>query len=153
MHPRLRAGLVIAAVVVASAIAGAAVDRNVVMRHVRDVRGASGNWGPGRGGPPPADWEARRRTQMLDRMTKELSLTPTQRAGLDSVFQRTDSSLRAIRRDMQPRLKQVFETSREEMNAHLDSAQRQKLASMKFGGPPGGWERRGGGPPGGGPRP
>ena len=151
MHPRLRAGLVIAAVIVASAIAGAAIDRNVVVRHAR--QGWSGGGGDRRGGPPPADWEARRRTQMLDRMTKELSLSPTQRAGLDSVFQRTDSSLRAIRRDMQPRLKQVFETSREEMNARLDSTQRQKLASMKFGGPPGGWERRGGGPPGGGPRP
>jgi Spy/CpxP family protein refolding chaperone len=143
MHPRLRAGLVIAAVVVASAIAGAAVDRNVVMRNVR--RGGGGGWGPGRGGPPP-EMEARRRTEMLDRMTKELSLTPAQRAGLDSVFQRTDSSLRAIRREMQPRLKQVFEASRTEMNARLDSTQRQKLASMRFGGP-GAWgERRGGGP-------
>jgi hypothetical protein len=140
---------VIAAVVVASAIAGAAIDRNLVMRHVR--QGWSG--GEGRRGGPPAEMEARRRTEMLDRMTKELSLTPAQRVGLDSVFQRTDSSLRAIRRDMQPRLKQVFETSRAEMNARLDSTQRQKLASMKFAGPPGGWERRGGGPPGGGPRP
>ena len=145
MPPRLRAGLVIAAVVVASAIAGAAVDRNVVMRNVRRG-GGGGGWGPGRGGPPP-EMEARRRTEMLDRLTKELSLTPAQRAGLDSVFQRTDSSLRAIRREMQPRLKQVFETSRAEMNARLDSAQRVKLAGMKFGGPPRGWgEGRGGAP-------
>jgi len=143
MHPRLRAGLVIAAVVVASGIAGAAVDRNLVMRHVRE---SGGGRGPGRGGPPAPEMEARRRTEMLDRMTKDLSLTPTQRAGLDSVFQRTDSSLRSIRREMQPRLKQVFETSRAEMNARLDSAQRRKLASMRFG-PPRGWgEGRGGGP-------
>jgi hypothetical protein len=147
MHPRLRAGLVIAAVVVASAIAGAAIDRNVVMRHARQGGGGFG----GRGGPPPPEMEARRRTYMLDRMTKELSLTPPQRAGLDSVFQRTDSSLRAIRREMQPRLKQVFESSRAEMNARLDSTQRQKLAGMKFGGPPRGWDDgrgRRGGPPG-----
>ena len=144
MHPRLRAGLVIAAVVVASAIAGAAVDRNVVMHNVRRG-GGGGGWGPGRGGPPP-EMEARRRTEMLDRLTKELALSPAQRAGLDSVFQRTDSSLRAIRREMQPRLKQVFEASRAEMNARLDSTQRQKLASMRFG-PPGGWgERRSGAP-------
>src|SRR3954465_12125041 len=129
MHARLRAGLVIAAVVVASAIAGAAVDRNVVMRNVRQRGGGFGGGGDRRG--PPPEMEARRRTEMLDKMTKELSLTPAQRAGLDSVFQRTDSSLRAIRRDMQPRLKQVFETSRAEMYARLDSAQRQKLAGMK----------------------
>jgi hypothetical protein len=150
MHPRLRAGLVIAAVVVASAIAGAAIDRNLVMRHVRQF---GGGWGPGHGGPPAPEMETRRRTEMLDRMTKELSLSPTQRAGLDSVFQRTDSSLRAIRREMQPRLKQVFETSRAEMNARLDSTQRQKLATMRFGGRPGGWGEGRSGPPGGGPRP
>ena len=69
------------------------------------------------------------------------------------MFQRTDSSLRAIRREMQPRLKQVFEASRAEMNARLDSTQRQKLAAMKFGGPPRRLGGRGGGPPGGGPRP
>jgi len=145
MHPRLRAGLVIAAVVLASGIAGAAVDRNLVMRHVRE---SGAGRGPGRGGPPGPEMEARRRTEMLDRMTKELALTPTQRAGLDSVFQRADSSLRSIRREMQPRLKQVFETSRAEMNARLDSTQRQKLASMRFGGPPRGWgDGRGGGRP------
>ena len=132
MHPRLRAGLVIAAVVVASAVAGAAVERYLVMSHARAARGE-------RAGPPP-EMESRRRAAMLDRMSKELSLTRTQRAGLDSVFQRTDSSLRAIRREMQPRLKQVFEASRAEMNARLDSAQRQKLAGMRFGGPPRGWD-------------
>ena len=146
MHARLRAGLVIAAVVVASAIAGAAVDRNLVMRNVRQRGGWSGGGGDRRG-PPPPEMESRRRTEMLDRMTKELSLTPTQRAGLDSVFQRTDSSLRAIRREMQPRLKQVFEASRAEMNARLDPAQREKLAKMKFGGPPRGWGEGRGGPP------
>jgi hypothetical protein len=135
MHPRLRAGLVIAAVVVAGAIAGAAIDRNLMMRNVRQ-RGGGGD----RRGPPPPEMESRRRTEMLDRMSRELSLTPAQRAGLDSVFQRTDSSLRVIRREMQPRLKQVFETSRAEMNARLDSTQRQKLAAMKFGGPPRGWD-------------
>jgi len=139
MQARLRAGVVIAAVVVASAIAGAAVDRNLVMRNVRQRGGWSGGGGDRRG-PPPPEMESRRRTEMLDRMSRELSLTPAQRAGLDSVFQRTDSSLRVIRREMQPRLKQVFETSRAEMNARLDSTQRQKLAAMKFGGPPRGWD-------------
>ena len=146
MHPRLRAGLVIAAVVVASAIAGAAIDRGLMMSHARRDGGD-------RRRPPSADFEARRRTEMLDRMSKELSLAPAQRAGLDSVFQRTDSSLRAIRREMQPRLKQVFETSRAEMNARLDSTQRQKLAAMKLGGPPRGWEEGRGPPEGGRPRP
>ena len=85
---RLRAGLVIGAVVVASAIAGAAIDRAFLAR-----RGPPRD---GRRGGPPTELEQRRRTQMLDNLTRELSLTATQRAGIDSIFQRTDSTLRAM---------------------------------------------------------
>lgn len=129
--PRLRAGLVIGAVVIASAIAGAAIDRSLMMRR----RGGDAD----RRGPPQA-LEQRRRTDMLDRMTKDLSLTPAQRAGLDSIFQRTDSSLRAIRRETQPRLQQVFQRSKAEVNARLDPAQREKFAKMR---PPGRQSRDG----------
>ena len=92
--------------------------------------------------------EQRRRTEMLDRLTKDLSLTTVQRAGLDSIFQRTDSSLRAIRRETQPQIQQVFERSHQEVSARLDSTQRVKFAAMRKnrsreyrgggrGGPPG----------------
>ena len=123
---RQRAGLVIALVVVCSALAGAALDRVTVQRmgHHRP----SGQGGPGRGSP---EQDARRRSDMMDRMTKELDLSATQRAGIDSVMQRTDSSLRAIRAEMQPRLKQVFEGSRAEIEARLDSAQRIKFAKSR----------------------
>jgi hypothetical protein len=118
MHPRLRAGLVIAAVVVASAIAGAAIDRGLMLSHARRGGGGGGDWRR----PPSGDFEARRRADMLERMNRELSLTPAQRAGLDSVFQRTDSSLRAIRREMQPRLKQVFVASGVDCGARVEAA-------------------------------
>ncbi|HEU4722133.1 MAG TPA: hypothetical protein VFS59_12280 [Gemmatimonadaceae bacterium] len=133
--PRYRAGLAIGAVVIASAIAGAAVDRAVLMR--RPSVGGGGR----RGGPSP-EVEARRRKDMLDGLTRELSLSPAQRAGLDSIFQRTDSSLRAIRRETQPRIQQVFERSRVEINARLDSTQRAKFATLRPG--RGGREHRGG---------
>jgi hypothetical protein len=126
----MRAGLVIAAIVVGSGIAGAAIDRSVLTRGRPD----RGREGPRR---PTPEQEGRRRQDMLDRMSKELSLSNAQRAGLDSIFQRSDSSFRAIRREMQPRLQQVFESSRAEINARLDSAQRVKFASMRRpGGPP-----------------
>ena len=121
--PGLRAGLVIGAVVIASAIAGAAIDRSLLMR--RPAMRQDG----GRRGPPQA-LEQGRRAAMLDRMTKELALTPAQRAGIDSIFQRTDSSLRAIRRESQPRIQQIFERSTVEVNARLDSTQRVKFAQM-----------------------
>jgi Spy/CpxP family protein refolding chaperone len=134
--PRVRAGLVIAAIVLASGIAGAAIDRATLSR--RPTRSREGP--PRR---PPGDQESRRR-EMLDNMSKELALTASQRAGLDSIFQRSDSSLRSIRREMQPRLQAVFESSRVEINARLDSTQRVKFASMRR---PGGGGPGGGGPP------
>lgn len=125
--PRLRAALVIAAIVVASGIAGAAIDRTLLTRR--------GHPQFGRRGPPP-EMDGPRRKQMLERLTSDLSLTPAQRAGVDSIFQRTDSSLRLIRREMQPRLQQVFEQSHKEINARLDSAQRVKYAARRPHGPP-----------------
>ena len=127
--PGLRAGLVIGAVVIASGIAGAAIDRSLMMH-----RPATRPDGSRRG--PPQALEQGRRTAMLERMTKDLALTPAQRAGLDSIFQRTDSSLRAIRRETQPRIRQIFERSTAEVNARLDSTQRVKFAKMHQKGRP-----------------
>ena len=117
---RVRAGLVIALIVVSSALAGAALDR-VAARRMTHRHMTGGPGGSGRGSP---EQDPRRRNDMLDRMTKELELSTTQRAGIDSVMQRSDSALRAIRTEMQPRLKQVFQGSRVEIEARLDSAQR-----------------------------
>jgi hypothetical protein len=156
--PRLGAGLVIASIVVASGIAGAAIDRAFIARRggrpVGVVSGGEGGGGGGRGGRPSPEQEVKRRTEMLDHMTKDLSLTPAQRAGFDSVMQRTDSSLRAVRREMQPRFQQLFETSRAEMAARLDSGQRARFDAMRRNGPPRDFRdgdrggNRGGGPSG-----
>ena len=123
---RLRAGVVIALIGVCSALAGAALDRVAVQRMAH--RHPQGQAGPGRGSP---EQDARRRRDMMDRMTKDLDLSASQRAGIDSVMQRSDSSLRAIRTEMQPRLRQVFQGSRVEIEARLDSAQRIKFAESR----------------------
>jgi hypothetical protein len=133
---RLRAGVVIALIVLCSALAGAAVERIVyarVMSHRRPPGGQGGPGGRGGGGSPEQD--AKRRSDMLDHMTKDLGLSATQRAGIDSVMRHTDSSLRAIRTEMQPRLQQVFQSSRVEIEARLDSTQRTKFVkSLPQGG-------------------
>ena len=123
---RLRAGVVIALIAVCSALAGAALDRVAVQRMAH--RHPQGQAGPGRGSP---EQDARRRSDMMDRMTKDLDLSASQRAGIDSVMQRSDSSLRAIRTEMQPRLRQVFQGSRVEIEARLDSAQRIQFAKSR----------------------
>ena len=131
---RARAMVVIAVLVVASAIAGAGIDRMLVTRGPRH----------GRGGPSSEESSsaaaARRRAEMLGRMSRDLNLTPAQRVAVDSIMQRTDSALRVVRREMQPRLEQIYQSSRAEIAARLDSAQRVKFANRRpF--------RRGGRPP------
>lgn len=120
----VRAAMVIAVIVVCSALAGVAIDRVVFQKMLR--RHPSGSWG--RGSP---EQDAKRRNDLLDRMTTQLTLSTSQRQGIDSVMQRTDSSLRAIRSEMQPRLKQVFQSSRAEIEARLDAAQRIKFKAMQ----------------------
>lgn len=120
---RARAGIVIAAIAIGSAIAGAGIDRWVVSRAPRH-----GHGGPGAQSPEAA---AKRRAEMLERMTKDLSLTPAQRAGIDSIMQRTDSALRVVRGEMQPRLTAIFDSSRARIAARLDSAQKIKFAQQR----------------------
>jgi hypothetical protein len=113
---RMRAGVVLVLVVVCSALAGAAIER-LVFQRLRPP-------GPGRGTP---EQQAQRRNDMLDRMSKDLGLSAAQRAGIDSIMKNTDSTLRSIRHEMQPRLTAEFEKSRVEIVARLDSAQRVKF--------------------------
>jgi hypothetical protein len=117
---RARAALVIAAIIIGSAVAGAGID-HWVTRNARHGHGGP----PGSGTPEEA---AKRRAQMLDRMTRNLDLSARQRAGIDSVMQRTDSALRVVRSEMQPRLRQIFDNSRAEIASRLDSTQRAKFA-------------------------
>jgi hypothetical protein len=120
---RGRAALVIAAIVVGSALAGAALDRLVVSRAPRHGRP------PGSQSTPEQD--AKRRQEILDRMTRDLDLSAAQRVGIDSVMQRADSALRVVRGEMQPRLRQIFDASRAEITSRLDSAQRVKYAKLR----------------------
>jgi Spy/CpxP family protein refolding chaperone len=117
---RVRAGLVIGAIVIGSALAGAGVERALVPRHRP------------RGGPmgPTAEQQAKRRQDMLERMSKELDLSTAQRAGIDSVLQRTDSALMRVRLETQPRVQRILETSRGEIRARLDTEQRTKFEKL-----------------------
>ncbi len=121
---RARAALIIIAVAIGSAIAGAGIGRLVVLRDL--PRGGRGQRPMMANASPEAT--ARRRADVLDRMSKDLKLTPAQRVGIDSILQRTDSALRVVRTEMQPRLRQIFDSSRAEISARLDSAQRVKFA-------------------------
>ena len=118
MTTRGRAGLVIALIAICSAVAGAAIERVVVPRFMHRRP-------PNFRGSPETD--AKRRAEMLDKMTRDLTLTDAQRGGLDSVMQRTDSLLHSIRTEMQPRIGKVFEESRADMMSRLTPEQQEKF--------------------------
>jgi hypothetical protein len=120
---RLRAALVIVAIIIGSALAGAAIDHAIVLRNPRRFRNL-----PFGGG---ADAAARRRTDMLARLTGELELRPAQRAAIDSIMLRTDSTLSTLRAEMQPRVQRVLDSSRAEIASRLDSAQRARFAARR----------------------
>jgi Spy/CpxP family protein refolding chaperone len=123
MIGRARAAVVVGAIVLGSALVGAAIDRGMVMRQQpHRIRGIGATT------PPTQEQDTRRRQAALDRMTKELELSTAQRVAIDSIMQHTDSSLRAIRGEMQPRLKQLFESARAQIEARLDAEQRAKFA-------------------------
>jgi hypothetical protein len=119
---RTRAALIIVAIAIGCLVAGAGID-HWATRNARRPRGM-----PGGATPEEA---TKRRTEMLDDMTKDLDLTPRQRVGIDSVMQRTDSALRVVRSEMQPRIRQILDQSRAEITARLDSTQRVKFLQRK----------------------
>jgi hypothetical protein len=123
---RLRAGIIIGVIALCSALAGAAVERSVIQKVIVPRR------------PLPAlgagrftrEADTRRRSDMLDRMEKDLELTPTQRAGIDSVMQHSDSLLHDIRMEIQPRVEQVLANSRSAIDLRLEPEQRVKYEKM-----------------------
>jgi len=123
MASRSRAVLVVLAIVVGSALAGAAIDHAIVLRNPRRFRQVPF-------GATAKSAEARR-NDMLQRLSKELALRPEQRVAIDSIMQRTDSLLREMRLEMQPRVQRVLDESRREIESHLDSGQRATFAARQ----------------------
>ena len=123
MASRSRAVLIIIAIVVGSALAGAAVDHAIVLHNPRRFR------------PVPFGGTAKaaesRRTEMLQHLTEELSLRPEQRTAIDSIMQRTDSVLRDLRLETQPRAQKVLDQSRKQIESRLDSGQRAIFAARQ----------------------
>jgi Spy/CpxP family protein refolding chaperone len=120
---RLRASLVVAAIVVGSLLVGAAVDHAVMSRRAPRNRPTSGTFN--------REAAAHRREDMLGRLTTELDLVPAQRSAIDSIMKRTDSAVRLVNAEMQPRLQRLFDSSRGEIDARLDSVQRAKFAARR----------------------
>jgi Spy/CpxP family protein refolding chaperone len=130
-HPRARA-LALAAIVAAllvGVLVGVALDRGMLRHRWRSH---------GRFGPPPGGLVMGGPRRMTDRLARELDLTPAQRARVDSIMARRIHDIEQVRQDVRPRVRQIFATTRAELDSVLTPAQRDRMNAM--------FRRHGGGP-------
>lgn len=165
MTPRTAAIAAFASVALAGVLIGAALDRYVLFLWSRPgdrgamagPRGGPGGGGPdgfrgpgggnrggGRGGP-----SGRGRGDFgpgPDFLARELELSDTQRAAIDSVMGRQAEKLRAARERIRPEMDSVFAETTRQIEAKLTPEQRTKYRELRVRGPGGEPGGRGRGP-------
>lgn len=67
---------------------------------------------------------------MLERLDRELKLTPEQHARIDSVLTRRESDLRALMMEARPRFEAIATKTRTEIQAVLTPDQQEKFAEI-----------------------
>lgn len=145
---RFQAALVLTLVLLAGFLVGIAADRFWLTRHWggRGPRGiAMGRGAPDRGppgmmrggfpGPMSPERAAERRKDMVERLTRELDLTATQRHAIDSIMAGNEAEFAAMEKEMRPRMRSFLERTRGQIDSVLTPAQRDKFHKL---GPPDG---------------
>lgn len=98
------------------AVVGVSLDRRFFLP------GHHGALGPRFGRPPAA---------FRDRMARELGLSPTQRASVDSIMDRSFREICTVQDEVQPRLDTLFNRLRREVAQVLTPEQVKKLETFK----------------------
>lgn len=131
MSGRIIAALVVALGLVSGVLIGIAGDRLLLLpgghRHSVGMRG------PGvRSSEPSAEW-------VTDHLTHDLDLTPDQRTRVDSIVTRRMKQRHDLMAPVRERMRQLFDSTRMEVDSVLTPAQRAKLDQLHargMGGPP-----------------
>jgi Spy/CpxP family protein refolding chaperone len=118
---RLVAGLVLVLVLVAGIAIGFFLHQAAPWRH--------GPPGFGIGGPPPGRPGAIK-DRMLARLDRELKLTPSQHATIDTVLTRREADLRALMAQTRPRFDSIAARTRTDIQAVLTAQQRDDFAKI-----------------------
>ena len=118
---RLVAGVVIVLVLVAGIAIGFFLHQSLLWRH--------GPPGFGIGGPSPGHGPAVK-DRMLARLDRELKLTPSQHATIDTVLTRREADLRALMAETRPRFDSIAARTRADIQAVLSPEQRDQFAKI-----------------------
>lgn len=133
MRPRIISALILAALFLGGVGVGMALDR--FMHRPPFRRGEFG--GPG-GGPMAPELRERMAEKISGRLERELDLTPTQRAQIQTMIPRHIAEFDSVRRAVEPQVAAVLQRSWEEVAALLTPEQRTRWQGMRAeGGPPG----------------
>jgi hypothetical protein len=118
---RVVAGVVIVLVLLAGVAIGFFLHHEVPWRH--------GPHGFGVGGPPPGPPpEVKKR--MLDRLDRDLKLTPDQHARIDTVLTHREADLHALMLETRPRFDSIAARTRSEIQAVLTPEQREEFGKF-----------------------
>jgi Spy/CpxP family protein refolding chaperone len=115
---RALAVVVVLIALVAGIFAGAAGDRLLLLRQHRLM---------------PSHDASRNGTRMLlERLTRQLDLTPSQRAAIDQILQRRRARVDALWSSVRPRVRQEIDEGNAEVERLLTPAQRTKFDAFKM---------------------
>ncbi len=124
MNELRKSRLVAGVVMVAIFLAGGAV--GLFLHHALPRHG----WpGAGIAGPPPGP-SPQVKHWMLERLDRDLELTPQQHARIDTVLTRRESDLHALMTEARPRFEAIATRTRAEIRAVLTPAQQEKFARI-----------------------
>jgi hypothetical protein len=118
---RLVAGIVIALVFLAGVVAGLFLHRGMLWHH--------GPPGFAVGGPPPGRLPGVKRW-MLERLDRDLKLTPVQHARIDTVLTRREADLRSLMSETRPRFDSIAARTRTEIQVVLTPSQQEEFAKI-----------------------
>jgi Spy/CpxP family protein refolding chaperone len=118
---RLVAGVVLVLVLVAGIAIGFFLHQAVPWR--------TGHHGLAIGGPPHGPPPGLK-NRMLERLDRELKLTPEQHARIDTVLTRREADLRALMSETRPRFDSIASRTRSEIQAVLTPEQREEFAEI-----------------------
>ena len=125
---RSLAVIVIAATIVASIVAGVAIDR-VLLRSAPTVLGDTGFHPLSSALRSPTPQERRRIRQEL---AKELNLTPAQDSAIDAIMMQRAGEFSALREEIRPRVERLVSDVRSDMEQVLTPAQRERFRRMQL---------------------
>jgi Spy/CpxP family protein refolding chaperone len=130
LPPRWLAAIVIGAIVVASVVAGVAIDRVLLRAPARPPMFADTGFHPLSSvlrSPTP---EERRRIR--SDLSRELNLTPAQDSAFDAIMMQRAVEFSALREEIRPRVERLVSDVRSDMEQVLTPEQRERFRQLQL---------------------